>query len=203
MEFYKSDIAKKARELREKGIKTSQIIKETGATKAAILRWCSDMPSNNPYHLKHLKIKELIKDQGKRNVDGLVIDKNNAKIFLSLIYWCEGYKYPGCNCVGFSNSDINLIKTFLELFRIGFNPEEKRLKAHLQLHTTHDKKEITSFWSKALKIPENQFQRPTITVPQAKMKRMDYKGTCTIRYYDVKLFNEILGIYQGFFEKVK
>jgi hypothetical protein len=149
-----------------------------------------------------LKVKEGFKDRGIKNISGIVIDKNSAKIFASLIYWCEGSRYANCNCVSFANSDINLIKTFLELFRIGFNPKEKKFRVHLQLHTTHDKKEITSFWSNTLKISENQFYKPTVTKPMEKMKRKDYKGTCTVKYYDFILFNEIIGTYEAFLKKL-
>lgn len=202
MKFYTQDIVKRARELKENGLKTGKIVKELGVTRDTILRWCVDIPSNNTYHLRHLKIKEGLKNKGEKNIREIVIDKNTAKIFTSLIYWCEGSRYANCNFVGFSNSDIDLIKTFLQLFRIGFNPKEEKIRAHLQLHTTHDKKKITSFWSKELKIPENQFQKPTVTDPTAKMKRINYKGTCTIKYYDFTLFNEIKGTYEAFFEKI-
>jgi hypothetical protein len=202
MKFYTKDIVEKARELKMGGSKAKEIIKELGITKETLLRWCFDMPSSNANHLRHSKIKEGFKNRGTKNTEKLLINKTTAKIFASLIYWCEGARYTNCNCVDFANSDINLIKTFLKLFRIGFNPKEDKFRVHLQLHTTHDKKEITSFWSSILKIPESQFQKPTITVPMAKMKRRDYKGTCTVRYYDFVLFNEILGTYEAFFKKL-
>jgi hypothetical protein len=37
----------------------------------------------------------------------------------------------------------------------------------------------------------------------AKMKRRGYKGTCTVRYYDFSLFNEIVGTYEAFFKKIE
>jgi len=202
MKFYKQDTVKKARQLKENGVKTGEIVKQLGITKDTILRWCFDIPSNNSNHLRNVKIREGFKSKGEKNIREIVIDKNTAKIFASLIYWCEGARYANCNCVDFANSDANLIKTFLKLFRTGFNPKEEKLRVHLQLHTTHDKKNVTSSWSNLLKIPENQFQKPTITKPLAKMKRRDYKGTCTVRYYDFTLFNEIVGTYEAFFKKI-
>lgn len=202
MKFYTKDIVENARELKKNGAKTREIVKELGITRDTLLRWCFDIPSNNPNHLRHSKIKEEFKNRGTRNTEKLIVNKETAKIFASLIYWCEGARYTNCNCVDFANSDVNLIKTFLKLFRIGFNPKEEKLRIHLQLHTTHDKKEVISFWSNLLNIPENQFQKPTITKPMAKMKRRDYKGTCTVRYYDFTLFNEIIGTYEAFFKKI-
>ena len=202
MKFYSHSIVEKARKLKKDGVGTMKIVEKLGITKDTILRWCVDIPSNNSNHLRNVRIREDLKNKGGKNISEIVIDKNTAKIFASLIYWCEGARYANCNCVDFANSDVDLIKTFLKLFRIGFNPKEEKIRVHLQLHTTHDKKEITSFWSKALSIPENQFQKPTITIPMAKMKRRDYKGTCTVRYYDFTLFNEIVGTYEAFSKKI-
>lgn len=202
MKFYDKSIYKRARELKEKGKSTSMIIEELGISRDTLIRWCFDIPSKNLNHIKHLKTKDYFKGKGKENIKEMVIDKKNAKVFTSLIYWCEGSKYANCNCVSFTNSDINLIKTFLTLFRLGFDLDEKKFRVHLQLHTTHDKKEIISFWSNVLKIPESQFYKPTITKPLAKRKRVDYRGTCTVKYYDFSLFNEIVGTYEVFFKKL-
>ncbi len=202
MEFYTKDIVQKARALREKGIPINEIAKKLGTNRNTLSRWFFDMPSKNSNHLRHLRIKEELKSMGNENIKGLIIDKNTAKVFASMIYWCEGFRYSNNNCVGFANSDMQLIKAFLKLFRIGFNPKEEKIKVHLQLHTTHDKKEMTSFWSDALKIPESQFHKPTITKPMNKMKRIGYKGTCTIKYSDFKVYNEIIGTYEAFFQKL-
>ncbi|MCX6723048.1 MAG: hypothetical protein NT094_03175 [Candidatus Staskawiczbacteria bacterium] len=203
MKFYTKDVVERARKLKRSGAKTNEIVKELGITKDTLLRWCVDIPSSNLNHLRHQKIKTKFKNFGIKNTEKLVINKTTAKIFASLIYWCEGARYANCNCVDFANSDINLIKTFLKLFRLGFNPKEEKFRIHLQLHTTHDKKEITSFWSSLLNIPESQFQKPTITKPLAKMKRINYRGTCTVRYYDFAIFNEIVGTYESFSKKIE
>ena len=202
MEFYTQDIVKEARNLKAKGVATKEITKKFGITRETLSRWCFDMVSTNSNHLRSQKIKEENRRKGEGHANSLSIDKITAKVLVALIYWCEGYKYPNCNCIGFANSDVNLVKTFLRLFRIGFNPKEEKLKVHLQIHDTHDKNEVTHFWSQVLNIPISQFYKPTITKPLLKMKRMDYKGTCTIRYYDVSLYQEISGTYEAFFKKV-
>jgi len=202
MKFYTNDIVQKAIRLKEKGVAVTKITKELGITRGTLLRWCINIPSNNANHLRNKKLKEVYRNKGKYYVANININKDTAKILAALIYWCEGYKYPNCNCIGFANSDINLTKTFLKLFRMGFSPKEDKLRAHLQMHDTHDKNEITSFWSKILSIPENQFQKPTITKALLKMKRIDYKGTCTVRYYDSNLYQEIIGTYEAFFKKL-
>ena len=85
----------------------------------------------------------------------------------------------------------------MELFRKGFNIDENKLRVHLQLHNTHNKKDATNFWHNLLKINKNQFYKPTITSPGRKMKRKNYMGTCTVKYFDVKLLLNIMGIYEN------
>ena len=81
---------------------------------------------------------------------------------------------------------------------MGFELDEKKFRVHLQLHTTHNKKNITEMWSKLLKIPETQFYPPTLTQATNRMKRLDYQGTCSVRYHDFTVFHQIKGIYEKF-----
>lgn len=197
-EFYPSGLVEKARKLKTKGFSIYKIGKELGIDSRNISRWCRDIPSKNPYsrHIKNLQLKN--KSEHVEILKELEVDTKTAKVFSSMLYWCEGFKYPSSNFVGFSNSDLGLIKTFIELFRIGFNPIEDKFRAHLQLHTTHDKEEVVSFWSDFLKIPKEHFFKPTITKPTNKMKRQNYIGTCTVRYYDVNILHQITGIFEEF-----
>ena len=112
MKFYTNDIVQKAIRLKEKGVAVTKITKELGITRGTLLRLCINIPSNNSNHLRNKKLKEVYRNKGKYYVANININKDTAKILAALIYWCEGYKYPNCNCIGFANSDINLTKTF-------------------------------------------------------------------------------------------
>lgn len=203
VKFYSEGLVKKARKLRKRGFSAKEIVDSLGiSSKTTILRWCQDIPSNNIFHLQAEKIKERIKKKSVKLIKGISVDKEKAKFLASLLYWCEGNKYPSNNFVAFCNSDFNLVKTFLQLFRLGFSLDEKKIRVHLQLHDTHNKEEMFSFWAKLLKIPKRQFLKPTITKPTKRMKRKDYKGTCTLRYYDIRLLLEITGIFEEFSKKI-
>lgn len=203
MKFYKEEIVQKARKLKRKGLASREIAKLLGVGSGnTVLRWCTDIPSKHPYHLHIKRLKDKAKYKGIKSVGKLKINKKDARIFASILYWCEGGKYPANNFITFANSHIGLIKIFLKLFRLGFHPKEEKLRIALQLHTTHNEKEMISFWSKTLKIPRSQFIKSTITKPTKNMKRAGYKGTCTIRYYDVYLLLEIVGIYEEFAKKL-
>lgn len=200
--FHSVKIFQKARKLREKGISTKEITKQLHIEKTTILRWCADIPSKNPFHLYAQKLRENEKKKSTKIVKRILITEEKAKFLASILYWCEGAKYPSTNFVAFTNSDINLVKTFLKLFRLGFHPVEDKIRIHLQLHTTHNKKKVLSFWSSSLDIPKSQFYKPTITKPTKNRKRMNYMGTCTIRYYRLYSLLEITGIFEEFLKKV-
>ena len=202
MEFHSKNTFEKARNLKSQGVAVGKIIKTLRISRETLSRWCFDMPSNNVNHLRHEKIKIEQRSRGVKHLRKVIINQETSRVFAALLYWCEGYKYPHCNCIGFANSDVYLIKAFLNLFRIGFNPKEEKLKVQLQLHDSHDRNEITQFWSRALSIPEAQFYKPTITKPLLKRKRNNYQGTCTVKYYDSGLYQELVGTYEAFFKKL-
>ncbi len=202
MKFYPRDVVEKARKLKKKGLSAEKIGKRLSVGDNTILRWCIDIPSDNPTHLFYQRRRAKIKKKGIRSINNFNFTPEIARIFASLLYWCEGCKYPASTFVGFSNSDALLVQTFLELFRKGFQPEENKLKVHLQLHTTHDKEKMIAFWSKLLKIPKTQFYKPTITPPTGRMKRYNYKGTCAVRYYNLSILLEMAGIYEGLAKKI-
>lgn len=200
--FYKESVVQKARGLRKKGFSGEKIARKLNITKTTALRWCVDIPSQNIFHVRAEKRKNKTKERGASLIGGLKIGERKAKILTSILYWCEGNKYPSSNFIAFCNSDTDLVETFLRLFRLGFHPDEKGIRVHLQIHDIHNKEKIISFWSKILEIPGSQFLKPTITKPTKNMKRRDYRGTCTIRYYDVSLLIEITGIYKEFSKKI-
>lgn len=202
MKFYTETVVKKARELRRRGLSGRKISRKLGVSDTTILRWCADIPSDNNYYLKQKKSRENIKNQEIDLIKNIELTTELAKLFASILYWCEGAKYPSTNFISFSNSDAELIKTFIKLFRIGFEPKENKFRASLQLHSNHDKEKMTEFWSQLLKIPKSQFYKPTITDPTKRMKRRNYKGTCTIRYYNVPTLLKLIGIYESFFKKL-
>jgi hypothetical protein len=202
MKFYSQEVVKKAQILRKKGYTSKAIANIFHVADSTILRWCVDIPSKNGYHLFQLKKKIAAKERSEKVIQELNIDANKAKLYASLLYWCEGAKYPSTNFINFCNSDLNLIKTFIYFFRKGFKPKENKLKAQIQLHSTHDVKKILNFWSDNTQIPVYNFQKSTITKPTFKMKRINYMGTCSIRYYNVYLLIEIMGIAEAFFKKI-
>ncbi|MFZ6034595.1 MAG: hypothetical protein ACOYUB_00375 [Patescibacteria group bacterium] len=198
MRFYDKEIVVRARKYRERGFSLRAIEKELKIPNSTISRWVRDIGSNNHFYKRARMYEKENKNKLNYLFKNLKITKDNAKIFLSLLYWCEGSKYPSSNCLAFSNSDSIMMKTFIELLRNSFQIDESKIRIRLQLHTTHDENKEKLFWSGLLEVPLKQFGKSTITTPNNKRKRLDYRGTCTIKYYDVKLLMNIMGLYEAF-----
>ncbi len=198
MKFYGRKIVERARLARRKGLSLRAIEIQLGVPNSTISTWVRDVKSNNHFYQKARLSEREEKNKFSHLLKDYEVDKDQAKILLSLLYWCEGSKYPSTNCVAFSNSDYVLLKTFIYLMRKGFAIEEEKFRVRLQLHTTHDIRKENNFWSRLLKISLTQFGKPTITIPKDKRKRSVYRGTCTIKYYDVKLLLQLTGIFEAF-----
>jgi len=203
MKFYDQKYVRLARKLRKNGLTIARIARRVGVSEQTILRWCYDISSKNNYFHRHQqKIYKSYSNRGELAVKNFKLSTTSAKIFCALLYVCEGARYPTANAISFTNSDIELVKLFIKLFRIGFKPNNKKFRIHLQLHTTHNVRKTFNFWSKILKIPTNQFYKPTITKPTKRMKRKNYQGTCSVRYHDFKIFHELMGVANGLMQNI-
>jgi len=202
MKFYSDDIVQLVRGDRKKGFSIKKLQEKYNIPSTTLSRWLRDINSEAT-SFKQARIKENILKKKYQNIlKDLNVDSDYAKLLVSILYWCEGSKHPAVNFIAFANSDQNLVLTFLKLLRKGFTIKEKKLKVHLQIHSTHSFIKIKKYWSNLLKIPESQFYKPTVTNPTKNMKRRNYYGTCTIKYYDVKLLLQITGLYEQFSNKV-
>lgn len=203
MKFYDNKIVKKIREARCNGASLRDLGRKFKISNSTISRWVHDIPSKEKLFLKSRELEERNKNKFRASVDKIKLDKVSSKILAAILYWCEGSKYPATNFVAFSNSDCKLVKSFLELMRLGFDLDENKFRVHLQLHTTHSEAVMIKFWSELLNIPKEKFYKSTITKPTKRMKRIDYKGTCTVRYYDVKILFQLTGVFNEFANKVE
>lgn len=122
-------------------------------------------------------------------------NKEIAKLGLVMLYLCEGSKTnKGSLCFGNSNPDI--IKLFLRLFRNSYPVDETKLRCTVQCRADQDTEELKLFWAQVTNIPFEQFYKPkidkrTIGIPT---KKLDYKGVCRIDYFSAAIYNELLTI---------
>lgn len=197
MKFYDRDIVKKVRKGRSSGLSLRELEKRFGIPNSTISRWVRDIKIGDQRYKKAREFEEQEKARFKNLLPQLRVDADMAKVLASVFYWCEGSKYPSSNVLAFSNSDPNLVVLFLSLLRKGFVVDESKFRVHLQLHTTHDLEEVSCYWSKLLGISRKQFYKPTVTEPTGRMKRSGYLGTCTLKYNDVRLLLQLVGLYEA------
>lgn len=194
-------VFEQARTLRIEGLSFSEIGHRLDINKETVRRWCDDIHIDQYESLrqKNLLARDIVKEPDIGIVRSLSdISPEQAKLYAALFYGCEGCKYPATSNVAFVNSDPAVIKTFIGLIRKAFCLDESKFRVHLQIHTTHDFEEIKSYWSVLLNIPVSQFAKATITIPRGKMRRQNYLGTCTLKYYDTKVQLRLIGLFERF-----
>jgi len=209
----KKALKEKAKILRRRGLSFRQISEELKVSKSTASLWTrkEKISQTGLKRLKNLLIFSQIKARQvlwKKQENYLKeLDKNcsvlkdtrysrdDLKIFLALLYWCEGSKTH--KSFKFINSDPRMITTYLMLLRSCFMLEEKKFRVWLHLHDYHNREEMLSFWSKITGIDKNQ-----INVYNKKhsgvRKKEEYRGCISINYGDYKIFDEIMLIIDRF-----
>lgn len=198
MKFYTQSTVRKVREQRSAGLSINKISEKYNVSSSTVSRWVKDLPGSDVNFNKARAHATAEMERFVSVADSFPLSEDSAKLFVSLLYWCEGSKYPASNCLTFTNSDWKLSRTYLSLVRAAFPLDESKLRVHLQVHSTHPYEELLHFWAQLLEVPESQFYKPTVTSPTRRAKRLEYKGTCTIKYFDTKVLHNITGIYQQF-----
>jgi len=201
--IYQDKEIEKAQKLRNKYhysfVKLAQI---TGIPATTLRNWCKNdqavtrwdtLLTTNERQRKEIKSSEI------ESITKLkLLDTTTKMLLASMIYWCEGSKYPATNKVDLTNSDPLLLQTFIKFLRESFPLDESKFRAKLQIHSTQNFTKIKKYWSRLLDIPISQFMKPTITLANGKKHRKNYMGTCTIRYSDYRIQLKLIGIYEQF-----
>jgi len=125
----------------------------------------------------------------------LSFDPLQSKAVCALLYGCEGSKVESGRVV-FVNSDPQLVRFFLRFFRQAFLVDEKKFRALVHIHGYHDEKKQVRFWSGVTGIPESQFTQSYRKKNGGKNIREGYQGCVSVRYNDVKVQREILLLYK-------
>lgn len=214
-----SIVRKKALDLRKRGLSFTEIHTRLGISKSTAWNWGLGLVK-----LSHVAKSRLIKrkligqnnslsarrrryaqmrlqaiKRAQQTLRGLVITSDAARLICAILYWCEGSKEK--NAIRFANSDSVLVATFMYLFRKGFKPDERKIRASLHLHAYHNDRKQKLFWSRITRIPLTNFKRSYIKFHTGKRKHLDYRGCISIRYYDTVLASEIRELYSNFGNK--
>lgn len=206
--------------LRKKGKSLKDISRELGVAKSTVSLWVHNVALSSEAEellfqkytagqkkaqsVRRAQTTEKLKQAENFAHDVLEkIVKNNGtdEIICAMLYWCEGTKSAKDSEFTFTNSDPDLVVTFLKLFRASFVLDEKKFRVCVHLHDYHDVDEELQFWSKATKIPLAQFIKPFRKPHTGKQQKVDYRGCVQIRYHDVSVARKLQAIARAYMKR--
>lgn len=202
----KSALKQKALDLRRQGYSFREISLSLGLSKSTVGLWTRLEPLSDEAKLRlkelgdkgRVKAKEttrlkqaLILKEIENNCGALVNKAygcDEYKLLLAALYWGEGSKTG--RRLNFMNSDPDMIRTYLFLFRKSFTIMENKFRARVHLHEYHNREEMIDFWSNITGIHKNLFS--VYNKPHTGInKKVGYKGCLSIYYGDSRILKEI------------
>lgn len=209
---YSIAVKQKAKKLREEGNSLFFISQSLGISKSTLSVWLKNVPLNdlalekinNKKYLsqqkailtKHKQVlarKAGINKKVKSFFNRFDFSQEQLKIICSLLFWTEGSKSG--SFVSFINSDPKMIQLFLFTLRRAFIIDEKKLRGLVHLHEYHDRAWTEKYWSDVSGIPLSQFSKSYLKSNTGKRKKEGYFGSFRVRYYDVRVAEELTSIY--------
>lgn len=218
---YKLLIIKKARMMRRKGFSYTEIASVFRISKSTASIWTSNEKVSMKGNLRisdkqnmarkkalttlanrRISVMKQIDNNARFTLRKINIDRNLSKLLCSIFIWTEGEKGK-YNRVGFTNSDPQMVKTFLNLLRKSYPLDEKKLRALVHVHEYHNMKKVLIYWSRITNIPLLQFNKSYLKPHTGKRTRDGYMGSIHISYYDYKVARELASIYNIFANKFR
>jgi hypothetical protein len=190
----------KAIQLRKQGISYKKIRAEIGVPISTLSTWLKNKPWSrsiknkltteaslgHPDKVKLMaqanKERWRLKHEEYRSTAVREFERlKNSPLFLAgiMLYWGEGNKAPKNSIVRFTNNDPEMLKTFnLFLTRsIGISPD--KISASLLLYPDLIDSVQKHFWSKAISMPVERFNKSVYIKTRHPKKRLSF-GVCHI-----------------------
>lgn len=206
-------------EMRKCGKSINEIYKSLSVSKGSVSVWVRDVqltdeqkskltkPQKNDYNYrKFLKIREEYQNKGKIKAS----EKDIEHAIGCMLYWAEGDKKR--NTVSFTNSDINVHKTFLSFLKKYFNISNDRIAIRINCYLDHEisLEEICHYWIQNLGINGCKVNKAVIRDPMkssytngSKKSKLKY-GTMSLTVCSSEIVQHIYGaiqVYGGFTNK--
>ncbi|MDO8741837.1 MAG: hypothetical protein Q7J11_01700 [Candidatus Roizmanbacteria bacterium] len=209
-------LKQKVRELRKRGKTYSEINQELKTTipKNTLSYWCREiiLPSWYSEKIKNLNKESLkkarvtglnINKEKRRKYLSLLLKKNSdsikkinvstQKLLLSILYLGEGAKYISAPCLTLGNSNPLIIKFYLKLLKNCYTIDKLKFRGRIQCRFDQDIKVLENFWVSITGIEKKQFYPTYVdkrTIGKPTLKK-NYKGVCTIHYFDARIQIEL------------
>lgn len=149
---------------------------------------------NDTQKEKFLQKEKDIHDLAVRYTEETLFSQEQAKGLCALLYGCEGTKHG--TRAAFVNSDSDLIRFFLALFRKSFTVDEKKFRVQMHLHEYHNEKQQLKFWAGVTSICEEQFSKTFQKKNGGKNIREGYQGCISVRYNSADVQRELVSVYR-------
>lgn len=217
----KKELELKAKKIRLKGYSVKELHKMLGVSKSSISKWiqgielskkAKDRLRQNYTNGQLASMKTIKEKTRQKNVmaddfakdvlNKVNLSKEITLLFCVMIYQCEGSKSIN-DSVTFTNSDPNLIRNFLFLFRKSFYLDESKFRIVMHLHDYHNEKLQTNYWSDITSIPSSQFLKTYNKPTNGIYKKEGYQGCIQIRYKDVVIGRKMQSVAKMFMERYK
>lgn len=214
----KGELKKQAIKLRRKGFSMEEIHLTLSISKSTASLWTRNIKLSGRAQKRlvslgifgRLKGESVRREKREKLIEEInfrqqgELKKISKSIFLdkllcSMLYWCEGEKTT--TAMVFVNSDPELVKTFLRLFRSAFKLVETKFHVVVHLHAYHNETKQKQYWSQLTGIPQNQFHKIFWKKNGGKNIRKNYPGCVSIRYYDHKVAKELKQLWKIFSEQ--
>lgn len=190
-------LVKQVQDLYKLGYSVTHISNKLCKSSSNVSRWCRKVSKDDLNREPSAQDKRRQRWVNFDKIDIGSLDVEKCRMLVSILYWCEGAKYPSTGVLSFTSSDAEMQKIFIKLLRKAYPEEieERKFRVVLQIPAAYNFEETRDYWSRILNISTAQFYKPYITKTQGNRFRNSYKGTCGLRYHDYRILLRIMGTY--------
>jgi len=162
------------------------------ARKKAVI-WHNNQKKTRIQEAKNTALKTL----NEINTD----DINILELALAFLYLGEGTKKSPHTSLG--SSDPMILKFFLSVIKKIYGLDRKNLRYELYLRADQKPDKIKNFWSRALRVPTENFKQVNIDKRTKGTKTYSsYKGVCNIQCGHVAIQRKLLNLANLFSQKI-
>jgi len=122
-----------------------------------------------------------------------LVNPSIIKMLLSILYLAEGAKHKNTAFLGLASSSPEIINFYLCSLKKCFDIDNSKFRVRIQHRADQDSQSLEKYWQKLTKINPKQFY-PSYVDKRTKGKKTlkkDYKGVCTIYYFDTAIQLEL------------
>ena len=197
-----NDKVRKIKNLRSLGYSLPEISRELNVPKTTVFRYIKNVQILPKFvtlwesKRAGSRYRKILKEQQAFSDGKKIIGNLSAKekmLFGCALYWAEGSKKD----FGLSNTDPELIKTFINILRNVFNIQDDRLRISIRIYEDMDRDKCLNFWSQIVEVEKEKFTNVDVLFGKKKGK-LEY-GMCRIRVIKGgDLLKQIKGINKAF-----